>query len=114
MPYSIVVLGMDGDARLVIGEVRDDVAPPLPVVDADGHETYLAIVSHEAKGPGSSAATHGKHMLSIRLGPSSTVGKMIDGLFNDVEEGVGVSLVDADSDLVGHSAHDTISVRVRA
>jgi len=100
---AVVVLRVDDCASLVAGQVGDDVAPPLVVVDPDRDDEVLAGVGDEADGAGGAAATHGEGALFVGMGPGSTVGVVPNGLFDDVEIGVAVGLIDTEGDIVAHS-----------
>lgn len=108
-PLAVVVLGVDDDPSLLVGEVWDDVTPPFVVVDTQGDNELFAIAGLEAKGTGRAAATHSEHLGTVRLGPGSTVGKLPNGLLNNVEKGVGVGLVDTGLDSVRHSMQIVVS-----
>ena len=105
-PVSVlvtVVLGLDEDAGLGGAEVRDDVSPPLVVVHTQGDDEPLAIAGFEAKGPGSTAATHGENVFVVHFGPGAAVGIVPASLLDEFEEGIGVGLIDADGNVVTHS-----------
>ena len=104
----VVVLRMDQDARVGVGEVRDDISPPLVVVHTQGDDEVLVGVWLEAKGARSATATHVEDAFIVHFGPAAPVGIVPAGLFDNSEEGIGVGLVDADGNLVTHSAKSTI------
>jgi len=111
---AVVILRVDDDAGLVIVKVGDYVAPPLVVVDSHSDDEVLAGVGNETKSAGCSTATHGEHLLAVHFGPSSSIGIVPDGLLNDLEEGVGVGLVDADGNFVAHSGLGMIKLDSRS
>ena len=106
---TAVVLGLDQEAGFGGAEVRDDVPPPLVVVHTQGdNESLAGIVALEAKGAGSTTATHGKNVLIIHFGPGAAISIVEAGLLDDFEEGIGVGLVDADGDVVTHSVESPV------
>lgn len=101
---TVVVLGVDNDASLVVLQIGDDVAPPLVVVYADSGDEVLTVIRKEADGAGGAAATHGELVLAIaKLRPTAAVGVLPHRLLDDAEESVGVGLEDAEGDGVAHS-----------
>ena len=98
-----VVLGIDDDASFGIGEVRDDVSPPLVVVYTQGDDKVLVGVGLEAKSARSTTATHLENEFIVDSRPSAAVGIVKDGLLDNPEVGIGVGLKDADRNLVTHS-----------
>ena len=107
---SVVVLGCNDNAGLVVGQVRDNVASTLVVVHAESDDEVLASVCDEAKGAAGAAATHGEDLGAVDLGPSAAVGVLPDRLLNNLEERVRVGLVDFDGDGVGHPASEIVSI----
>lgn len=95
-----------GSSMIVLGV--DDVTPPLGVEDVQGN-TELS-PSLEAEGTGRSAATHIKYLGPVRFGPDSIVGVRSNGLHDDVEERVGVVLVEADYNIISHYMQEAMSL----
>jgi hypothetical protein len=110
---SPVVLGLNSGASLVAPNVLHNVAPPFVVVDANGNDDLLANVGLEADGAASSVAPHRQDQLAVRrLSPDPTISEAPGSFFDDMEVGVGVGLVNAQSDteLRGHSTR-AVSMR---
>lgn len=100
----VVILRQGSDAGDVVGEASDDVEPGLVVVNTHSNEeSLLALLSHEAKDTRGTAAAHGEGEDSILLRPCTAVGIVPNALLNDLEECVGVALVDMDLDGVRHA-----------
>lgn len=100
----VVVLWQSPDAGDVVGEASDNVEPWLVVVNTHSNEEgFIALLSHEAKDTRGTATAHGEGKGSIRLRPCTTVGIVPNTLLDDLEECVGVALVDMDSDGVRHA-----------
>ena len=98
-----IVLGIDHDASFGGGEVRDNVSPPLVVVHTQGDNEELVGVGQEAKGTGSTTATHGENVFVVDFRPGAAIGIVPAGLLDDPEAGIGVGLVDAGGNCVTHS-----------
>lgn len=103
----VVVLGEGGDAGDVVGEAGDDVDPGLVVVHAHGDEEgLLALLGPEAQHPGGAAAAHAEGQGGGAGGRRAVPGparRVVPApALDEGEEGVGVGLVDADFDAVGH------------
>jgi len=100
---SLIVLVQATYGRDIVGKTGNDVEPGLVVVDSHGDEEGLfAFLGHEAQHSRGAAATHGELEDAVALGPDSTVGVVPAAHLDDLEESVGVALVDADLNVVGH------------
>jgi len=110
----IVVLGESTDASNIVSETGNNIDPSLGVMDTHGDEEgFLALLGHETKHTGGATATHGQQEDAILLRPGSAVGKVPNTLLDDLEEGVGVGLIDADFDGVRHSVATYEKVHIR-
>jgi hypothetical protein len=98
-----VVLRQSLNTGDLIPETSNCVNPGLVVVHAErDEEGFLALLGLEAQHARGAAAAHGESQDAVLLGPLGAVGVVPAALLHDVEEGVGVGLVDADLDGVGH------------
>jgi hypothetical protein len=100
---SGVVVGVDVRSRAGRGETGRYVDPALVVVHTEGDNKVLVAVL-EAEDARGAAAAHGEDLLVAAFGPGATVGVVPDSLLDDLEPGVGLGLVDAGGDLVGHGS----------
>lgn len=99
-----VVLGQSLDAGDIVTQASYSVNPGLVVVYTHGdEEALLVLLSLEAEHARGTTAAHGECQDAVLLIPLATVCVVPATLFNDVEIGVGVGLVDTDFDGVGHS-----------
>ena len=110
---ALIVLVQNTDGRDIVGETGDDVEPGLVVVDSHGDEEgLLALLGHETEHARGAAASHGELEDAVRLGPGGSIGVVPAALLDDLEEGVGVALVDTDFDAVRHSmGNETVRKR---
>ena len=101
---ALIVLVQDTDGGDVVSETGDEIEPGLVVVYAnDDEEGLLALLGHEAEHARGTASTHGELEDTIGIGPGSAIGVVPAAQLDDLEEGVGVALEDADLDGVRHS-----------
>jgi hypothetical protein len=98
---SGVVVGVDVRSSVAGRKTGGHVDPALVVVHAEGDDEDLA-AGLEAEDAGGAAAAHGEVLLAVDDGPGAAISVVPDGLFDDLEIGVGVGLVDAGSDGVRH------------
>lgn len=100
-----VVLRRDDDTSLVVGKVSDNVTPGLVVVNAQSDDEVLLRlgVGYEAKGAACATTTHREDIVPLVLVPSSTIGKLPDGLFDRAEACTSVGVEQARGDCVTHS-----------
>ena len=101
-----VVLRGNDDPTFFVGKVRDNVSPPLIVVDTQSDDEVFTGVGHETKRAARPAAAHGEHMCSLTFAPCSPVGVVPNRFLDDVEVRVWVGLVDPSGDCVRHSVGD--------
>jgi len=99
-----VVVGVDERSSVSRAGAGGDIDPALGVVDAKGDNEVLLGV-FEAEEAGGTAAAHGEDLLSVDVGPAATVTEVPDRLFDDLEPGVGVGLVDTAGDGVIHGSY---------
>lgn len=99
---SLIIFGVNRGRSLLVGKVRDNITPPLVVVNAEGDNERL-VAGFEAKDTRCAASAHGENVGSVDFGPSSSIGKVPHRLFDDVEECVGVGRVDSNDDGIAHS-----------
>ena len=98
-----VIVGVDVPSSVGRGEAGGYIDPAQVVVNAEGDNEVL-VAGMEAHDAGSAAAAHGEDLLVVDFSPGATVSIVPDGLFDDLEPGVGVILVDAASDGVRHGS----------
>ena len=98
-----VVLRGDDDPSLLVGEVRDNVSPPLIVVDTQSDDEVFTGVAHETKRAGRPAAAYGEHMGSVNVAPFPAAGVVPNRLLDDVEVRIWVGVVDPSVEFVSHS-----------
>ena len=98
-----VIVGVDVCSSVGRGESGGYIDPAHIVVNAEGDNEELA-AGIEADDAGGAAAAHGEDHLVVDFSPGATVSKVPDSLFDDLEPGVGVILVDAASDGVRHGS----------
>jgi hypothetical protein len=98
-----VVVGVDVRSSIGRGEAGGNIDPAQVVVNAEGDDEVL-VAAPEAEDAGRTAAAHGEDLLVVEFSPGATVGVVPDCLFDDLEPGVGVGLVDAASDSVRHGS----------
>jgi hypothetical protein len=98
-----VVVGVDVRSSIGRGEAGGNIDPAQVVVNAEGDDEVL-VAAPEAEDAGRTAAAHGEDLLVVEFSPGATVGVVPDCLFDDLEPGVGVGLVDAASDGVRHGS----------
>jgi len=99
-----VVVGVDVLSSVSRAEAGGDIDPALVVVNTKGDNEVLVGV-FEAEEAGGTAAAHGEDLLPVDFGPAATVTEVPDRLFDDLEPGVGVGLVDTASDGVRHGSY---------
>ena len=98
-----VIVGVDERSSIGRGEAGGYIDPAQVVVNADGDNEVL-VAGIEAHDAGSAAAAHSEDFLVVDFSPGTTVGIVPDRLFDDLEPGVGVILVDAAGDGVRHGS----------
>jgi hypothetical protein len=102
----LVIFLVDHHTGLILLQVRHDIAPALVVVHTKRNDEILAVISLEAQGAGGTTTTHGKNMLIVGDSPCAAIGVLPHRFFDKPEECVWVGLINAHSNLVGHSKED--------
>lgn len=62
---AVVVLRVDNNTSLLVGEIGDNVAPALVIVYAKRDDEFLVVFAHKAQGTGRAAATHLENVLAV-------------------------------------------------
>ena len=99
----VVVLRGNDDASLLVGKVRDNVAPSEIVVDTQSDDEIFTGVGQETKGATCPAAAHSEHIGTVNFAPCPPVSELPNCPLDEVEEGICIDLVDPSGDCVGHS-----------
>ena len=100
--FVVVVSGVNLNTSVGSLLVRDDITPPLVVVDAQCNQKEAAWGPPEAQHSGGATTAHGEDVVAIHLAPVCSIGVMPACLLHNAEPVAGLGLDDPHVDGVRH------------